>query len=702
MILLLKRADHGGPGFMPRLIAGYGLAMSTMILIIVLLSQHTFAASKNTNSTSNENPLQRWSHAAIVVGNDLYIHGGFQSTSIVYPELVEYLQYIDISKSFSLNSTMWRNMTFVSSRDSRPPLLASHTAVSDTSNKRIVVYGGQSNYVEKKTNITNAVYVFNTYTHVWTNPTKAPTPPQRFGHTAVRTKDKKHMIIFGGRLYDQNSTTYPFANDTWAMSLSVDSDSSVGSALKIIDDQNTSGSGPLIWNELPSADVKNISIRQYHTATLINSTHMAVLGGRISDAMVTMDSVLLYDIPGGKWSFIKAKGDIPSPRMLHTAVMLDNNKLLVHGGTTYYFQESMKDVAILDTASWSWESLEADPMSPSVFGHSATMIEPYILYTYGFSVGAESPNPSISIFDTNSMKFTDSYDAGRTVPGKEKQKSKPMGGGGIFGITVASVVGLLIALIFSFIGYTHYKKKSELDADKDMEHKQYSFQDPSNEPYDNAANSSTDSLALLGEHDTYLEDDMRLGAVGIDENTERQVHWPLNNTNLSLLSETSSNGNRLHLDNVNVPASLRMKASANFSTKRAKSKHKKNASSDAVALKGNRLTMPAPSQDIIKSLGLDQLDDDPGNDSIPLETITEVQDEAPRHHFRQESKSVQNHLALTLSTLDNSTAYQRPTRHERQDTSSTRQEIVTPDSLKEPSNNIDTYFPVNTASARRN
>jgi hypothetical protein len=94
-----------------------------------------------------------------------------------------------------------------------------HSAVLDSGNNRMVVFGGG-----KGTNapapclndvwvLTNANGVSAT-TPVWTQQTPSGTPPSpRFAHTAVYDANTNNMTIFGG--YDCNSTYF---NDVWVLS----------------------------------------------------------------------------------------------------------------------------------------------------------------------------------------------------------------------------------------------------------------------------------------------------------------------------------------------------------------------------------------------------------------------------------------------------------------------------------------------------
>src|SRR6516164_100458 len=69
--------------------------------------------------------------------------------------------------------------------------------------------------------------------------------------------------------------------------------------------------------------------RLIHTATLLNNGKVLVAGGTLSDFNTPLSSAELYDPASGTWT---ATGSLNTARFFHTATLLPNGKVLVAGG----------------------------------------------------------------------------------------------------------------------------------------------------------------------------------------------------------------------------------------------------------------------------------------------------------------------------------------------------------------------------------
>jgi len=72
-----------------------------------------------------------------------------------------------------------------------------------------------------------------------------------------------------------------------------------------------------------------ITIRQEHTATLLQNGKVLVTGGQDSSSN-SLSSAELYDPVSGIWS---PTGNLITARYNHTSTLLQNSKVLVSGGT---------------------------------------------------------------------------------------------------------------------------------------------------------------------------------------------------------------------------------------------------------------------------------------------------------------------------------------------------------------------------------
>ena len=132
---------------------------------------------------------------------------------------------------------------------SPPPIRAQHTAICDAANGQMVVFGGA---VEDA--LQNDAWVLDLTTETWTqlSPTGAP-PSARRGHSAIYDAANSRMLAFGG------VGSGGFYNDLWSLTLTP---------------------GAVAWTQLvPEGTVP--SGRAWHTATVdAGHNRMIVIGGR--------------------------------------------------------------------------------------------------------------------------------------------------------------------------------------------------------------------------------------------------------------------------------------------------------------------------------------------------------------------------------------------------------------------------------------
>lgn len=108
--------------------------------------------------------------------------------------------------------------------------------------------------------------------------------------------------------------------------------------------------------------------RMYHTTTLLASGKALVVGGGLySDANSALTSVELYDQAANSFS---AAAPLPVPRRYHSATLLNSGKVLVVGG--YNGSNILNTATVYDPAANSWTS--TGNMSRSRGLHTATLL----------------------------------------------------------------------------------------------------------------------------------------------------------------------------------------------------------------------------------------------------------------------------------------------------------------------------------------
>ncbi len=109
--------------------------------------------------------------------------------------------------------------------------------------------------------------------------------------------------------------------------------------------------------------------RYYHTATLLRSGKVLVVGGAASTFLATAE---LYDPATGRWT---ATGSLAETRADHAAILLQSGKVLVVGGTglttsgTFGYRATAE---IYDPATGTWTATGS--LSAARRGHTATLL----------------------------------------------------------------------------------------------------------------------------------------------------------------------------------------------------------------------------------------------------------------------------------------------------------------------------------------
>ena len=157
-------------------------------------------------------PDERFAGAAVYDSptNSMIVFGGFGSAGVVNDVL-------SLSKANGNGASAWTTVIPNSAAGS-PAARDFHTAVYDSSNSRMIVFGGCSfsgdlcaTLLNDVWVLTNANGVSGTPTWVQLSPAGTP-PPGRWGHAAAYDSTNNRMIVYGG---DNLSVTF---SDVWVLS----------------------------------------------------------------------------------------------------------------------------------------------------------------------------------------------------------------------------------------------------------------------------------------------------------------------------------------------------------------------------------------------------------------------------------------------------------------------------------------------------
>jgi hypothetical protein len=229
-----------------------------------------------------------------------------------------------------------------------------HSAVYDSANNRMIVFGGRSDYGFKIQSL-NDVWVLSHAnglggTPAWTQLHPTGSLPSRvYAHSAIYNEASNRMVVFGGALCPET--------DLYGCSMT--------NGLFVL--SNANGDGPPYWTQLEATGVASPEIRSEHTAIYDPATNRMVVfggnsgGGHRGTAVLDDTWVLSHaDGTGGTpaWTRSTPAGTAPAPRSSHTAVYnAANNCMIVFGGLTEaaegggQFRHGMDDTSVLCDAS---------------------------------------------------------------------------------------------------------------------------------------------------------------------------------------------------------------------------------------------------------------------------------------------------------------------------------------------------------------
>lgn len=265
-----------------------------------------------------------------------------------------------------------------------------HTATL-LANGKVLVYGGSQTNAGAKV-VANAE-VYDPATGQWTPTSTASQPAARRFHAAALGSDNK-VYVCGGRVVNDSASaataSYDPATDTWAT--------------------------------LPGMG----TARYAHTLNLLSTTLMAV-GGESAGAVLA--SAEEFDPAGPSWT---ARGAIQAARQGHRAVVLNDGKLFVVGGST-----SPTDLAAVPSALtdlWdgaAWAAGQSMAKARANFALSGLSVANKVLAGFGdSSAGA----PYTETYDHAGPTWTSNADPNFT--GSRRFSTLTMVSGGTAGLVV--------------------------------------------------------------------------------------------------------------------------------------------------------------------------------------------------------------------------------------------------------------------------
>ncbi|KAF0458840.1 galactose oxidase [Gigaspora margarita] len=290
----------------------------------------------------------RWGHTATLINDTIYFVGGRTNDNRFTLDFIS----LKLSKEFPLISPPWIELD-----STGMPLTFDHSAVAaGINNTKIVVFGGGVD--DPASAAMSSLLVYDPKLSFWVRLTISSTPSRRFLHSAVILSNQI-MLIYGGEIGvetgNQNSLVLA---DLWGFNTS-----------------SLSG-----WQGFPSL-ANSPGMRERHTASIIGNK-MIIIGGTDGKSLISMSSIYVFDSIAVNWTLITATGQVPSSRIDHSAVVL-NDSIIIYGGSGMDNITIFGDVAVLNTTYWDWAAPPTTNTPMHRFKHSATIFGANMIVAFG-------------------------------------------------------------------------------------------------------------------------------------------------------------------------------------------------------------------------------------------------------------------------------------------------------------------------------
>ncbi|WP_084376784.1 Kelch repeat-containing protein [Pseudomonas mucidolens] len=137
-----------------------------------------------------------------------------------------------------------------------------------------------------------------------------------------------------------------------------------------------------------------------HTATLLATGQVLVVGGYSGPTGAALTQVCMYDPASDHW---RAVSPLPQPRMQHTATLLEDGRVLIAGGSVEPFGIAQAAGFIYDAGADTWASTQ---MNLPRKGHSATrLLSGEVLLVGDSSMGNPGSGRSAEVFISSANQW---------------------------------------------------------------------------------------------------------------------------------------------------------------------------------------------------------------------------------------------------------------------------------------------------------
>ena len=339
----------------------YPLVFATILTLVCLSAENSASQQWNQLAPTGGPPSARSYPSTIfdTATNQMIVFGGGDSSPSSHNLF---------NDTWSLKVSGSGQWTQLSPSGSVPQARQGQTAVYDSANSRMIVFGGALGFTSPCSNETWVLSDANSVagTPAWTK--LSPTgslPPGRLWHTAIYDPGSNRMIVFGGNNCSSDSISDDF-NDAWVLT-------------------NANGLGGVpAWTQLTPTGAPppaRANLGAFYDAA---SNRMTVFGGFSAAGVLYNDTWVLSNANGlggtPTWTQLTPSGTPPSPRDDFATVDDPSSNLMIIFGGGDITGDDLNEVWVLSDAnglgSPAWTLLDPSGTPPSERGGSAAVFDP--------------------------------------------------------------------------------------------------------------------------------------------------------------------------------------------------------------------------------------------------------------------------------------------------------------------------------------
>ena len=254
-------------------------------------------------------PIRRTNHVGFLYNNYYYIFGGRDINRRKMNDMYR------INLNLEETDKEWE---LIENYGDIPEPVAEHKGVLYES--CFYLFGG----VNQSEEVSNTLYIYSIEDQNWTkNEFPEDVVPPRTGHSMSLVGSK--IVIFGGfdkGIFSNSVFIYDINDNSWDNNKKGENDNELLEEGQEIYGQN-SGDDENMFAPEP---------RINHSQVTVN-TSILIYGGVDKDGKY-FDDMWSYDILNVGWQKIEINGEIPKARQGHSALLIDNDQMLIFGGKT--------------------------------------------------------------------------------------------------------------------------------------------------------------------------------------------------------------------------------------------------------------------------------------------------------------------------------------------------------------------------------